>query len=116
LQGLKIENYLSIMQYRCSLDDYLRIGQPRDIGIWRYVWLQPGNLGCIDLLILLAGGLYPLEIKKTASPGREDVRHYRALQRLQLTVGPGGVICLAEQSLPLTEWAFFTAQESLNIY
>ena len=57
----------------------------------------------IDLLILLDGVLYPLEIKKTASPGREDARHFGALERLQLAVGPGGVICLAEQSLPLTE-------------
>jgi hypothetical protein len=57
----------------------------------------------IDLLILLDGVLYPLEIKKTASPSREDARHFGALERLQLTVGPSGVICLAEQSLPLTE-------------
>jgi uncharacterized protein len=56
-----------------------------------------------ELLILLDGVLYPLEIKKTASPGREDVRHFGALERLQLPIGPGGVICLAEQSLPLTE-------------
>jgi hypothetical protein len=61
----------------------------------------------IDLLILLDGVLYPLEIKKTDSPGREDVRHFGTLERLQTPVGPGGVICLAEQSLPLTEWAFF---------
>ena len=48
------------------------------------------------------GIAYPLEIKKTASPSREDVRHFGALERLGLPVGPGGVICLAEQSLPLT--------------
>jgi predicted AAA+ superfamily ATPase len=57
----------------------------------------------IDLLIMLDGILYPLEIKKTASPGREDVRNFGALERLRLPVGPGGVICLAEQALPLTE-------------
>jgi predicted AAA+ superfamily ATPase len=56
----------------------------------------------IDLLLVRDGITHPLEIKKTASPSRADVRHFRALERLALTVGPGGVICLAEQSLPLT--------------
>ncbi len=56
----------------------------------------------IDLLLIQDGIAYPLEIKKTASPSREDVRHFAALERLGLPVGPGGVICLAEQWLPLT--------------
>ena len=59
----------------------------------------------IDLLLTQDGIAYPLEIKKTASPSREDVRHFAALQRLGLPVGPGGVICLAERSLPLTATA-----------
>lgn len=56
----------------------------------------------IDLLLVQDGIIYPLEIKKTASPSRDDVRHFAALERLGLPVGPGGVLCLAEQSLPLT--------------
>jgi predicted AAA+ superfamily ATPase len=56
----------------------------------------------VDLLLLQDGIIYPLEIKKSASPSREDVRHFGALARLGLPIGPGGVICLAEQSLPLT--------------
>ena len=59
----------------------------------------------IDLLLIQDGIAYPLEIKKTASPSRDDVRHFGALDRLGLPVGPGGVICLAEQSLPLTATA-----------
>ncbi len=59
----------------------------------------------IDLLILQDGVAYPLEIKKTASPGREDTRHFSMLEKLGLQVGPGGVICLAAQSLPLTATA-----------
>jgi len=57
----------------------------------------------IDLLIIQDGTIYPLEIKKTASPGKGDVRHFKALEKLKLPIGPGGVICLAEQSLPLTQ-------------
>ena len=56
----------------------------------------------IDLLIFQNGTAYPLEIKKTASPGRDDARHFRILEKRKIPVGPGGVICLAKQSLPLT--------------
>jgi predicted AAA+ superfamily ATPase len=56
----------------------------------------------IDLLIIQDGKIYPLEFKKTASPGKGDVRHFQALEKLKLPIGPGGVICLAEQLLPLT--------------
>ena len=43
-----------------------------------------------------------MAIKKTASPRPEDVRHFQALARLGLPIGLGGLICLAQQSLPLT--------------
>ena len=56
----------------------------------------------IDLLIVQDGLVYPLEIKKTASPGKNDVRHFQSLEKLKLPIGPGGVICLVGQSLPLT--------------
>jgi predicted AAA+ superfamily ATPase len=56
----------------------------------------------IDLLIVQDGRVYPVEIKKTASPGKNDVRHFQTLEKLKLPIGPGGLICLAGQSLPLT--------------
>jgi uncharacterized protein len=57
----------------------------------------------IDLLIIQDGTIYPLEIKKTASPGKQDVRNFQLLDKLNMPVGPGGVLCLADQSLPLTK-------------
>jgi hypothetical protein len=59
----------------------------------------------IDLLIVQDGIIYPLEIKKTASPSAADVRAFGTLVKLGLPVGPGGVICLARQSLPISESA-----------
>ncbi|MDD3927468.1 MAG: ATP-binding protein [bacterium] len=56
----------------------------------------------IDVVILQNGTVYPLEIKKTASPTSADVRHFQVLEKLKMPVGPGGVICLAQQSLPLS--------------
>jgi hypothetical protein len=56
----------------------------------------------VDLLLVQDQVIYPLEFKKTASPSREDVRHFAALERLGSAIGPGGLICLAERPLPLT--------------
>jgi len=56
----------------------------------------------IDLLIVQNGMVYPLEIKKSAAPSRDDVRHFQALDRLKRAIGPGGVICLTQDVLPLT--------------
>ncbi|MDU0458420.1 MAG: ATP-binding protein [Geobacteraceae bacterium] len=55
----------------------------------------------IDLLIIQDGTIYPLECKKSASPGTGDIRHFSVLANLKMPVGPGAVVCLAQQSLPL---------------
>lgn len=60
----------------------------------------------IDLLIVRNGVIHPLEIKKTASPSAADIGAFTVLEKLGMPVGSGGVICLAQQSLPLTESAF----------
>ncbi len=59
----------------------------------------------IDLLIVVDGTLYPVEIKKTASPSKYDIRHFSKLDNRGQRVGPGGIVCLAEMQLPLTEKA-----------
>lgn len=59
----------------------------------------------IDLLIMQDGKVYPLEFKKTASPDKDTVRHFSVLNKLNIPVGEGGVICLCTQSLPLTDMA-----------
>lgn len=56
----------------------------------------------IDLLIMQDGVAYPLEIKKSAAPSRNDVRHFQALERLKPAIGPGGLVCLTQDVLPLT--------------
>jgi hypothetical protein len=48
----------------------------------------------VDLLIVQDGTLYPVEIKRSTSYSANDLRHFGALQRLGMPIGPGGVICL----------------------
>jgi len=56
----------------------------------------------IDLLIVQDDIIYPLEFKKTASPGKDDVRHFNLLANTGKKIGEGGVICLAKTLLPIT--------------
>ncbi len=56
----------------------------------------------IDLLIHRDGVIHPVEIKKTASPRREDARAFSALAATGARVGAGAVICLVDRALPLT--------------
>ncbi|MDH4187555.1 MAG: ATP-binding protein [Nitrospira sp.] len=56
----------------------------------------------IDLLIERDGVLYPVEIKKSASPDRDALRHMAALERRGVACAPGAVICMAPHMLPLS--------------
>jgi len=55
------------------------------------------------MVIYQNGTLYPVEIKKSASPGKESSRHFKVLETLKLPVGPGCVLSLSPTRLPLTE-------------
>ena len=67
----------------------------------------------IDLLLLQNGILYPIEIKKAASPGSESVKHFKvlqpitepekfgALEQYKVEIGEGAVICMANDLLPV---------------
>ncbi len=60
----------------------------------------------IDLLIVKDGKIYPLEIKKSASPRKSFVKHFPVLNKLKIKTGAGGVICLSEHFLPLDDNIF----------
>jgi len=47
-------------------------------------------------------GLYPVEIKKTAAPGRDALRGMAALERQGVPLGEGAVICLVPDAIPLS--------------
>ncbi len=67
----------------------------------------------IDLLILQNGTLYPIESKKSASPGAESVKHFKVLEpltapekfggleQLKMNIGTGAVACMANDLLPI---------------
>lgn len=56
----------------------------------------------IDLLIDQDDRLYPIEIKKTATPSRTAARHFAVLSDLGRPPGHGAVLCLKERATPLS--------------
>jgi predicted AAA+ superfamily ATPase len=69
----------------------------------------------IDILLVENGKLYPIEIKKAASPGKDSVKNFKALQPVaeperfgileqhKLEVGCGAVVCMANDLIPIDQ-------------
>lgn len=55
----------------------------------------------IDLIIEQNNTLYPIEIKKSASPKKEAIKHFQVLNKSDVNVGTGAVICMAKDLVPL---------------
>lgn len=55
-----------------------------------------------DLIVDTGGMLYPVEIKKTASPSRTTKSHFKMLEKIGKPIGPGAVMCFVERDIPLT--------------
>ena len=56
----------------------------------------------VDLLIESGDTLYPVEIKKTASPSQHAGRQFSVLDKLGKRIGPGAVLCLVARDIPLS--------------
>ena len=56
----------------------------------------------IDLLIVKDGVIYPVEVKKSASPHPSDARNFNLLTARGAQVGHGVVLCLVPEPIPLT--------------
>jgi predicted AAA+ superfamily ATPase len=67
-------------------------------------FLRDGNKKEIDLLIHENNTLYPLEIKIKAEPDEKDIKNFNMLDNIKgVKIGEGGIICLANDFLPLNE-------------
>jgi hypothetical protein len=82
------------------IKSYLNAGKEPNIYFYRDT-----NGNEVDLLIVRDGTLYPIEIKKTASPNAKDIKHFKNLEEAypNMAIGQGGVICSNDKVLPLGE-------------
>jgi predicted AAA+ superfamily ATPase len=66
-----------------------------------FYYYRDSNRVEIDLLIERDGSYYPVEIKKTANPGKGDIKAFDTFSGIENT-GYGSLVCLTDQSRPLT--------------
>jgi predicted AAA+ superfamily ATPase len=64
-------------------------------------YYRDSNGNEIDLLIEADGLFYPVEIKKTSNPGKNDIKAFSLFEQYEKT-GYGSLICLTDHTRPLT--------------
>ena len=69
----------------------------------RFSYYRDNNGREIDLIIAENGTLYPVEIKKTAEPGKDAIRNFDVLDDMPDRRGPGAVICLSPIPYPIDD-------------
>jgi len=85
------------------IKSYMNNGKYPDLYLYYY---RDSNKNEIDLLVLQNGIVYPVEIKKSANPGKEIVKNFSVLKPLEnagLQIGEGGVICMMDKVIPINE-------------
>jgi len=55
----------------------------------------------IDFIIEKNMTLYPIEVKKTAMPNENDIKHFNILKKLGKKTGTGAVLCLSQDRIPI---------------
>ena len=64
-------------------------------------YFRDPNAKEIDILTEQNGRIHPLEIKKSASPNRREIKKFNVLEKTSIPVGPGGIICMCEELIPI---------------
>ena len=81
------------------LKSYTNAGKEAD-----FYFTRDGNRREIDLLIHENNIMYPIEIKTHSEPKPDDIKHFSMIEDIKnLNIGEGGVICLANELLPLKD-------------
>ena len=69
----------------------------------RLAFYRDSNGNEIDMLIQESNVWHPLEIKKSAHPDRSAVKTFGVLKELGLERGSGGILCLYDAVIPISE-------------
>lgn len=77
------------------IKNYINNGKELDLYYYRDIDKKE-----IDLLIVKADTIYPIEIKKSKNPSDPD-RNFDVLKKFKMNIGNGLVICLANELMPL---------------
>lgn len=64
-------------------------------------YFRDSNAKEIDLFVEENDVIHPLEIKKSATPDRREVKKYDILDKAGLKRGNGGIVCMCEKVMPI---------------
>ena len=64
-------------------------------------YFRDSNAKEIDVFIEENNVIHPLEIKKSASPDRREVKKYSVIDKASMNHGNGGIICMCEEPIPI---------------
>ena len=57
----------------------------------------------IDVFVEENGKIHPLEITKSASPEKKEIRKFSIIDKTSLVHGEGGIVCMVSQPFPIDE-------------
>lgn len=83
------------------IKSYYNAGKPVDMYYYRDIDKKE-----IDLLILKGNKAYPIEIKKSKNPSDAD-KNFKALEKLNLEVQTGLIICMNDELIPYNKNAWY---------
>ncbi len=64
-------------------------------------YYRDSNAKEIDLFIEENDTIHPIEIKKSASPNRREIKKYSVIDKTSLKRGSGGIVCMCEEVIPI---------------
>lgn len=70
-------------------------------------YYRDSNAKEIDVIVELNGFVHPLEIKKSASPDRREIKKYTLLDKTSVPRGKGGIVCMCDKPIPIDEMNTF---------
>lgn len=77
----------------------------------RLYYYRDSNLKEIDLLIIYDNKVYPVEIKKSANPGKSAIKNFNVVEKFGLEVGNGIVLCMIDEIFAIDENNYFVPIE-----
>lgn len=66
-------------------------------------YYRDSNAKEIDVFVEENNIVHPLEIKKSATPDKREVKKYAVLDKAELVRGTGGIVCMCEEPIPIDE-------------
>lgn len=70
-------------------------------------YYRDSNAKEIDVFVELNGFVHPLEIKKSATPDRKEIKKYELLDKASIPRGCGGIVCMCDNPVPIDEKNLF---------